>query len=72
MCIYVYVYIQYLHGTTLYQLDFDTDTSCTDFSRTLIKGMGPLQGNLMTLKAVSIYIYIYIFMYMHVHMYVHI
>ena len=42
------------HDTTLYQLHFDIDKSCTDLSRTLIKGMGPLQSNLMTLKVMCI------------------
>ena len=47
------------HDTTLYQLHFDIDKSCTDLSRTLIKGMGPLQSNLMTLKVMCILLYIH-------------
>ena len=57
---YIYIYIHYMfHDTTLYQLHFDIDKSCTDLSRTLIKGMGPLQSNLMTLKVMCILLYIH-------------
>ena len=72
ICIYIYMYTIYSHGTTLYQLDFDIDKSCTDFSRTLIKGMGPLQGNLMTLKVMCAYVYIYIYIYICTHTYIYI